>query len=980
MKKLMKSVLACLLAFAMVLTVMPVNSYAAAKKSVVVTNQEQLEKALKNGATNIVIKTNKNVKITIPATKKAAKASISVQAKNATITNNASVKSIVIKDAKAFVESGKNNDIKITDSKLSLTVAKGSKGADIKVAKKDAEIKVVAKGDVASVTVAKTADVTLTVNKTATVASVNVAAKGASVDLNAKGTVSDVKVSEKAADTKLNINASGKVENVQIDAKADVAVAGSTTEAVKVTVNAKDTTIKAETAVETTLNADAKVDLSKGAEGSKVTTAENVKVDVANNTADKVTVTDSTGKETSVDAGKTETTKDESKKDDEKKDDQKKDDQSSGGNSGGSSGTVTPTPIPSEQDGKIGTLYVQDKDLLAVYLDDVDEVPASFDKKNIEIKDSKKNTVNVKEVQKDENGYFIWLESNMQNNTTYTFTMHLNGKKYVKDYMYDEDALNKLKKQMSGMSAVIKNAEVPASETALSSPTLFEDALLDFFAEEYEKENEDDLFATDYEVIYLKERSRNEKIVTSSMAVNLYYEQDKINMCYGKVYDVKFACKGETFVVTEPTIEYKLKDSIVVKGEDYYKYACVEKDSNINVEKIEKWVSPDRMGRCQFTDLKANTKYLLYARYGGDSKLSASIEFELNGNGKSVICLAESLGNTGSIIEEKVKAGGLITVPLNVRFKTYGKFDPKGEHGDVKFTCEDEALNEYLNNYATLQGSDELSVELPVPAGLSNGEHEISFDYYFKCNAVKSDGTWDEQTELAASKPIHYTVKFQYEGANDVVTAPEIKYQLKNSIVIHAEDNLWYACVKKGISIYENQDIKWTNGDVFGNIEFTGLDADAEYTIYATTYRNDGIYRSVNASTDSNVNKPIIALAEADGEKTISKGVTAGESVYIPLENLKIACYGVPKDAWESIHVDVDLQKCGEAASAFKVSVKKDDQGQNCWLIDIAKDVAAGSYQMTLKYSYGCVEREDDNATMLAESVPLVYEVTLNVK
>ena len=316
MKKLMKSVLACLLAFAMVLTVMPVNSYAAAKKSVVVTNQKQLEKALKNGATNIVIKTNKNVKITIPATKKAAKTSISVQAKNATITNKASVKSIVIKDAKAFVESGKNNDIKITDSKLSLTVAKESKGADIKVAKKDAEIKVVAKGDVASVTVAKTADVILTVNKTATVDSVNVVAKGASVDLNAKGTVSDVKVSEKAADTKLNINASGKVENVQIDAKADVAVAGSTTEAVKVTVNAKDTTIKAETAVETTLNADAKVDLSKGAEGSKVTTAENVKVDVANNTEDKVIVTDSTGKETSVDAGKTEVKTDEGKKDD----------------------------------------------------------------------------------------------------------------------------------------------------------------------------------------------------------------------------------------------------------------------------------------------------------------------------------------------------------------------------------------------------------------------------------------------------------------------------------------------------------------------------------------------------------------------------------------------------------------------------------------------------------------------------------------
>lgn len=337
MKKLMKSVLACALAFAMVMTVMPVNTYAASKKAVVVINQKQLEKALKNGATNIVIKTNKAIKITIPASKKAAKASISVQAKNATITNKASVKSIEIKDAKAFVESGKNNDIKITDSKLSLTVAKAAKGADIQIAKKNADIKVVANGSVASVTVSKTANVALTVNKTAKVASVNVTAKGASVDLNAKGTVSSVKVSEKAADTKLNINASGKVQNVQIDAKADVAVAGSTTEAVKVTVNAKDTTIKAETPIDTTLNADTKLDLSKGAEGSTVTTAENVKADVANNTTDKVSVKDSTGKETTVDAGTTETKTDDGKKDDEKKDDQKTDDDS---------GTVTPAPDP----------------------------------------------------------------------------------------------------------------------------------------------------------------------------------------------------------------------------------------------------------------------------------------------------------------------------------------------------------------------------------------------------------------------------------------------------------------------------------------------------------------------------------------------------------------------------------------------------------------------------------------------------------
>ena len=419
------AVLACALAFAMVLTVMPVNTYAANKKAVVVTNQKQLEKALKNGATNIVIKTNKNVKITIPASKKAAKASISVQAKNATITNKASVKSIEIKDAKAFVESGKNNDIKITDSKLSLTVSKASKGADIQVAKKDADIKVVAKGDVASVTVAKTANVALTVNKTAKVDSVNVAAKGASVDLNAKGTVSDVKVSEKAADTKLNINASGKVENVQIDAKADVAVAGSTTEAVKVTVNAKNTTIKAETPIDTTLNADTKLDLSKGAEGSTVTTAENVKADVANNTTDKVSVKDSTGKETTVDAGKTETKTDDGKKDDEKKDNQKTDD---------NSGTVTPAPIPL----RISSVIVCSSTEVRVYFNQT--VPNEIATDQVVITDEAGNAVSVESVERgdlDTQAYFVTLSSALKDRK-YQVELTISSQKFVTSFLYDE--------------------------------------------------------------------------------------------------------------------------------------------------------------------------------------------------------------------------------------------------------------------------------------------------------------------------------------------------------------------------------------------------------------------------------------------------------------------------------------------------------------------------------------------------------------
>lgn len=383
MKRFIKSAIACIAAVAMIATVAPVTTYAASQKTVTVTNQKQLEAAIKNGATKITIKTAKNVKITIPASKKAAKVEFVVNAKNATVTNKASVKSLTVKDAKAFTESGKNNDIKIaTDKKLTVTVAKSAKGADIQVAAEGADVKIVANGEVSSVAVAKsdanvvikgtsdnkidvtvskpgakvstsvpvavTADrkTTLVIGKGAdgsTVtanASIKVAVAkevtvdkvevkvDADVDLIAKGTVSDVTVAKEAEGAKLNINASGKVENVTVDAKADVAVKGTTTETVKVTVNAADTTVKAETAVDTTLNADAKVDLGSGAEGSKVTTgSEDVKADVSNGTSESITITDSTGKDTTVDAGKSENTADTGKTED------KKDETTTGGGS-----------------------------------------------------------------------------------------------------------------------------------------------------------------------------------------------------------------------------------------------------------------------------------------------------------------------------------------------------------------------------------------------------------------------------------------------------------------------------------------------------------------------------------------------------------------------------------------------------------------------------------------------------------------------
>ena len=136
MRKQMRSVFACLLALVMIVSMIPGVSFAASKKACIVTNQKQLEQALKSGKKDIQVKTAKKVKLTIPALKQAKSASITINAKNATVTNKATVKSVVIKDASAFVESGKNNAISISDKKLSLTVTTQSKGAKFKVVSK----------------------------------------------------------------------------------------------------------------------------------------------------------------------------------------------------------------------------------------------------------------------------------------------------------------------------------------------------------------------------------------------------------------------------------------------------------------------------------------------------------------------------------------------------------------------------------------------------------------------------------------------------------------------------------------------------------------------------------------------------------------------------------------------------------------------------------------------------------------------------
>lgn len=949
MKKLMKSVLACFLAFAMIITVMPVSSYAATRKAVVVTNQKQLEKALKSGAQNITIKTNKSIKIIIPALKKLGKVSISINAKNATITNKANLKSIDIKDAKVFVESGKNNNIKVMDSKLLLTVATASKGADVQVAKKDAKINVVAKGNIASIIVVKKAF----------------------VDLNVKGTITTAKVDEKAADTKLNINTSGKVENVQIEAKTDIAVSGSTKNPVKVTVNAKDTTIKAETTVYTILNADTKLDLSKGAEGSSVTIGKNVKTEVVNNTAETVIVKDSTGKETGVEAGKTEVKTDEGKTDDQKTDD----------NSGTVTSVSTPdtTPTPSESEETIDSLYVEGSKVLSVYINGIGEVPADYDKNNIEIKSKAGNSVKVASIKKDDdNGYYIYLESDMQDGN-YSLTMHLNGVKYSKNFSFDSTFLNKITNKLQKMVEASQKSDIVASVTALEDgkAVLCEDALLNFLEKDIKREADED-----YYVGLLNSEKKAENKLSASMSIAIRTLNNSTRYYCETFSDVTFICTGEVYEIAQPNIQFTLKNSVVVKWMKDYEFACVKAGTTIDQIQEEQWTSDaDRCDNIEIENLTTGTKYWLYARYDGSSAIYTYKEFIAEG--PETICFAEPNGETDLKVGE-ITAGSQIKVPIMVNTGIYGNYDERNVEPDCQLTSNDAELASFLNRWSLGAWNEELNcpfLSFSVPKGLKTGDYTVNVAYryeYYKEDGENKDGSVEE----VASEPVNFTITFHCNAVeNPEVTTPTVLYTFQQSIVVKAQKGMQYACAEEGTVADE-----WKScSDDFGNIEFDELKPNTKYIVYAQLADDRGNYKAERVKTASDLVNPVV-MVKSDGDKTINAGtVKAGETLHIPIKDLKTECYGFIDEAnlWDHISSDLSDKYNLQENIVFINEHADEENWENyyCLEISVPSNMESGTYTSDCVYTYECFIEEGEHASddAVSKTEPITYNVTFTV-
>lgn len=261
--------------------------------SLTVGSQSELEKALKNkNVTKITVATQGAVTFTVPQGNY-SKVDLVINAPNADVVNNGKFKSIDIQAIKpnTYRENAKGNVI----------------------------------------TVSATGDARVIVETGATVAKIMVSGSKGNVKLVVDGTLS----------------------GITIDAPVNVTVEGKTTVAVPVTVNEKaaGVNVTSSTPVEVKAAAPITLNLTKGAEGSKVeTTSDKAEVTVKNETTQAVTVTTPAG---SKDVAKDTTSKvDNAGKVTDVADNTDANNNGGGATGGGSSsgGSVTPTPSVGKMD------------------------------------------------------------------------------------------------------------------------------------------------------------------------------------------------------------------------------------------------------------------------------------------------------------------------------------------------------------------------------------------------------------------------------------------------------------------------------------------------------------------------------------------------------------------------------------------------------------------------------------------------------
>lgn len=754
--------------------------WSSNKKTVATVSKKGVVKAVKAGTANVkckvVTKSKKHYTLTCKVTVKNAAVSKTVSTQKALTSalKDKNVKNLTIKTDKevAFnIPSGNYGKVNLTvDAPNADVVNAGTfKSINIKAIKPNTW-KEKAKGNTITVTAD---DARIVVEAGASLSKVTVSQEGGKIKIEAAGTIDAIQI-DAAVDVSLAVD--GTVGEVAVSAPAKVAVEGKTTAAipVKVEETAKGADVTSSTPVEVKAATEISLNLSKGAEGSKVeTTGENAQVAVKNDTTDVIKVT--------TPAGTQEVAKDTTSKVDNTGKVTDTTTNTSGDNNGGSTGgstsgggsssggSVTPAPTPDSdpaQTVELKALHVFEENKIDV------EIPT-------EIKESNKDKIIVT----DENGVTQKIDSledmddedyddDDDDGTKWyrymlTFASKLNPGKYTLSYVagnteykgtfwFKADDFEKtaVAAKNVGEEFFEKTFEIfpEGKENTWYAYEQLSKKVSEYAGEEYYA----DVFGGCDEKYIEKDEKTGLKVTIRVQAG----EGDVVKDITGMVY---FTFTKKKTEVKEPAMYHKTQTSIVVKAEDGQEYICCKEGTE---EKAINWddaipaTKQDDFGFIEFSGLKTENKYVIYTRNTEQAdEVKKSDEITLSDAKLPIICLAKTDNSNISLGETTLNSDNerfYIELPYTVSVQDYGK-TPEGYRtsGEATATCSKTDSDPVDVAFVGLPGSGIARVWFDNR--LSAGNYTIHLEYKYVC---EEDKDTENPGKLTESNPITYIVTF----------------------------------------------------------------------------------------------------------------------------------------------------------------------------------------------------------------------------
>ena len=765
--------------------------WSSSKKNVATVSKKGVVKAVKAGTANVkckvVTKSKKHYTLTCKVTVKNAVVSktVSTQKALAAALKDKNVKNLTIKtdNEVAFnIPSGNYGKVNLTvDAPNADVVNAGTfKSINIKAIKPNTW-KEKAKGNTITVTAD---DARIVVEAGASLSKVTVSQEGGKIKIEAAGTIDAIQI-DAAVDVSLAVD--GTVGEVAVSAPAKVAVEGKTTAAIpiKVEETAKGADVTSSTPVEVKAATEISLNLSKGAEGSKVeTTGENAQVAVKNDTTDVIKVT--------TPAGTQEVAKDTTSKVDNTGKVTDTTTNTNGDNNGGSTGggstsgggsssggSVTPTPTPDPdpaQTVELNALHVFEKNKIDV------EIPTEIIESNKDkIIVTDKNGVTQKiallddmddeeeiadnednddEDDDDDDGtkwyrYMLTFASDL-NPGKYTLSYIAGNTEYKGTFWFEADDFEKTAAAAEKVKEEFfeKTFEIlpEGKENTWYAYKQLSKKVSEYAGEEYYA----DVFGGCDEK-YIEIDGKTGLNVTIRVQAG---EGDVAKDITGMVY---FTFTKKKTEVKEPEMHHKTQTSIVVKAEDGQEYICCEEgteENAINWDDAIAATEQDDFGFIEFSGLKTENKYVIYTRNPEQAdEVKKSDEITLSDAKLPIICLAKTDNTNISLKEATLVAEGdsfYIEVPYTVSVQDYGK-TPEGYRTSGEATAICTKTDSDPVDVAFVGLPDSGIARVWFEKELSAGNYTIHLEYKYVC---EEDKDIENPEKLTASDPITYIVTF----------------------------------------------------------------------------------------------------------------------------------------------------------------------------------------------------------------------------